>query len=341
MKLLLFFTKPYSVSILEPIEIYCKSFSEVEVAWYKAGSAKHINIDSLVLNNSEEVIDFNPDAIIVPGNVVPDFWPGLKVQIFHGLCEEKKGHYDITGFFDIYCTPGPQITEKFQELALKHRNFIVRETGWTKLDNFKKNIKITAQKLEKGIDQDAKVILYAPTFSPKYKSSIELYESIKELQNCKYYWFVKFHDLENKFVVEKYKTLKSDFFHIIDNIDIFNYMYLSDVLITDTSSVAYEFLPLDRPIITYKTETRFEKGINILEPDYLEGALIRSFEDPEEFSQSRKEILNDIHPYLDGKSSERLIETISKLLHSSDLKNLKSKSGNWFRKRQIRKLISP
>jgi len=45
------------------------------------------------------VVAYNPDVVIVPGNVVPHFWPGLKVQIFHGLGEEKRGHYRITGFF--------------------------------------------------------------------------------------------------------------------------------------------------------------------------------------------------------------------------------------------------
>ena len=70
MRLLFFFTKPYSVSILEPIEIYCKSLSEIEVARYKAGSAKHIDVDGLVLNNSEEVLDFKPPVIIAPGNIV-------------------------------------------------------------------------------------------------------------------------------------------------------------------------------------------------------------------------------------------------------------------------------
>ena len=66
-----------------------------------------------MLKSSEQVKFFSPDAIIVPGNVVPDFWPGIKVQIFHGLCEEKIGHYDITGFFDLYCTPSFYITDKF------------------------------------------------------------------------------------------------------------------------------------------------------------------------------------------------------------------------------------
>ena len=336
--LLFFITKPYSVSIIKPIEDFCITQSNIKTAWFIVGEAEKEDIKSEIIKSTKEVKAFDPDAVIVPGNVVPDFWPGVKVQIFHGLCEEKKGHYDITGFFDLYCTPGPQMTEKFQELSSKHKNFIVKETGWPKLDNFKQEI-ISAQKIKRGIDPTQKVILYAPTFSPKYKSSIELYDSIKELQNGIYHWFVKFHDLEDKSVVEKYKTLESEFFHIINDIDILNYMYLSDILITDTSSVAYEFLLFDRPIITYKAETRLEKGINILEPDFLIGALIRSIEDPEEFSQSRKEILNDIHPYLDGESSRRVIETIYELLGSSDLKNLKSKPRNWFRKRQIRKLI--
>ena len=339
MKLLFFITKKYSLSILEPIELYCKSISGFEIAWFKAGVAKKLDIKSLILKDSREVSNFNPDAIIVPGNIVPHFWPGIKVQIFHGLCEEKKGHYNITGFFDLYCTPGPQMTEKFQELALINKNFIVRETGWPKLDRYIKNRSTLDEKIFRGLDPNKKIILYAPTFSPKYRSSIELFNSIREAQRYKFHWFVKFHDLENKSVVEKYKTLESDFFHIINDIDILNYMYLSDILITDTSSVAYEFLLFDRPIITYKAETRLEKGINILEPDFLIGALIRSIEDPEEFSQSRKEILNDIHPYLDGESSRRIIETISALLVSSDLNNLKSKPRNWFRKRQIRKLI--
>ena len=69
------------------------------------------------------------------------------------------------------------------------------------------------------------------------------------------------------------------------------------------------------------------------------GAVTRSIEDPNEFSNSRKEILNDLHPYLDGISSKRIIKKVSKLLGSSDLENLKPKPSNWYRKRQIRKLI--
>tara|TARA_B100001250_G_scaffold405660_1_gene423508 strand:- start:1119 stop:2144 length:1026 start_codon:yes stop_codon:yes gene_type:complete len=340
MRLLFFFTKPYSVSILEPIEIYCKSLSELEVAWYKAGSAKHMDIDGLVLNNSEEVLDFKPDAIIVPGNIVPDFWPGIKVQIFHGLCEEKKGHYDITGFFDLYCTPGPQMTEKFQDLQKKYKTFLVRETGWPKLDRFISKRTILDEKKLQCIDPSRKTILYAPTFSPKYQSSEALFESIKKAQKYEFNWLVKFHDLEKISTIQKYKTLVSDFFHIIDDDDILQGMKVADILLSDTSSVVYEFLLFDRPIITFNAITRIEKGINIINPDDIAGAITRSIEDPNEFNQSRKEILNDIHPYTDGESSKRVIDTILEIINGKELEKLRSKPINWYRKRQIRKLVN-
>ena len=100
MKVLLFITKPYSFSVLNPIRSYCER-ENIEVSWFKASSAKSVKVIGSVLTSTNDVMQFEPDAVIVPGNVVPDFWPGLKVQIFHGLGEEKKGHYDITDFFDL------------------------------------------------------------------------------------------------------------------------------------------------------------------------------------------------------------------------------------------------
>ena len=45
--------------------------------------------DELILDNIKQVIEYNPRAVFVPGNLVPDFIPGLKVQVFHGF-EWKK-----------------------------------------------------------------------------------------------------------------------------------------------------------------------------------------------------------------------------------------------------------
>ena len=340
MRLLFFITKPYSLPILEPIKNYCLKRKELEVAWFKAGSASSLSINGKVLTNTDEVIDYKPDAVIVPGNVVPDFWPGIKVQIFHGLCEEKKGHYDITGFFDLYCTPGPTMTEKFINLKKKYDTFLVKEIGWSKMDALYNVQNIKEAKKRMGLNVKNKLILYAPTFSPKYTSADDLFSSIRNAQSFGYQWVAKFHDLEKKDTINKYETIQSDLFQISTEIDILPLMMAADLLITDTSSVAYEYLILDRPIITYQANTRIEKGIDIMDPDDLIGAITRSIEDPSEYSYSRNEILSDIHPHNDGLSSKRLINVIKEVLDSNELGQLKPKPRNWIRKKYIRSIVS-
>ena len=310
------------------------------VKWFTAASAGEIIPPGERLQTSQNVEDFNPDAVIVPGNVVPDYWPGLKVQIFHGLGEEKRGHYRITNFFDLYCTPGPYMTHKFEILANKYKHFLVRETGWPKLDTLQINNK-HERKVEFGFEKKDIVILYAPTFSPRYSSANDLYSEIQTLaENKPYKWLVKFHPLMAKEFVKKYNQIINNNFRIIKDENILPYMEASDLLLTDTSSVAYEFLLFDRPIVTYKATTRKDKGINIINSSQLENAIERSFKDPNEYSSNRKSYLNELHPYTDGKSAERIIEAIKKVIQSKELQSLKLKKPNWLQKRQIRKIVS-
>ena len=44
MRLLFFITKPYSVSVLNPIKDYCDENSGVNTAWFKAGAAKILRL---------------------------------------------------------------------------------------------------------------------------------------------------------------------------------------------------------------------------------------------------------------------------------------------------------
>jgi len=336
MKLLLFVSKSYSFSILKPVQNAAEQSGHT-VKWFTANSAKVISPTKELLSSSDDVTKYKPDAVIVPGNVVPDFWPGLKVQIFHGLGEEKKGHYRITGFFDLYCTPGPHMTEKFQTLSEKHGHFLVKETGWPKLDMLKTSTQ-NQRKLSFGLQQDDPIILYAPTFSPRYTSAPALLSTITRLCNVKpFHWFVKFHPLMDINTISKYKSIQKDNLRIIDDPDVIPAMEASDILITDTSSVAHEYLFLDRPIITYKATTRKNKGINLTNPEDLESAIEVSLASPKQFSSNRLSYLNQLHPYTDGKSSERIIKTIQAVLDSEEHLNLKSKPKNWIKKYQIRR----
>lgn len=243
---LFFVTKLYSIPILEPLQEVIEQDGTSQVAWFGAGSAKHTILPGKQFRSTVEVNEYQPHAVIVPGNVVPHFWPGLKVQIFHGLGEEKRGHYRINELFDLYCTPGPVMTEKFEKLALKHGSFLVKETGWPKLDNFELKVDRDLRKTELGINPEQPVILYAPTFSPRYTSARDLFEEILMMIDRPYHWLIKFHTLMDQDLSGDYLSLNKDYVTIIDNQNIIPYMEISDILLTDTSSVAYEFLILDR-----------------------------------------------------------------------------------------------
>ena len=345
LKYLFFVTKPYSFSILEPIQDSISETKSGAVKWFSASSAANFSCPGDQLTSNKEVIKYKPDAVLVPGNVVPHFWPGLKVQIFHGLDEEVKGFYNITGFFDLYCTTGPVMTEKFSAIAMQKKHFLVRETGWPKLDPVYKNEWGFSNQKDQLIKQyklnpELPVILYAPTFPPKYTSAPDLLDVIKKLRNGQYNWIIKFHSLMDESIQEKYKQLENENFRVVDELNILPTMTGSDIMITDTSSVAYEFLPFDRPLVTYQAIARQDKGINIQKPTELSSAIERSLNSPKEFLSNRKSCLQDIHPYSDGNSSNRVLKEIVEILVNGLQNDLKQKPQNIIRKYQIRKIIA-
>ncbi len=94
--------------------------------------------DEVLLTATDEVLEYNPCAVLTATNVVPHFFPGIKVQLFHGFNAKKRdmhrGHFRLRGFFDLYCTQGPATTLPFKELASQKGYFDVVETGWPKTD---------------------------------------------------------------------------------------------------------------------------------------------------------------------------------------------------------------
>jgi CDP-glycerol glycerophosphotransferase (TagB/SpsB family) len=345
LKYLFFVTKPYSFSILKPIQDSITESNSGTVKWFAASSAVNFSSPGDQIKSNEAVRDYNPDVVLVPGNIVPHYWPGLKVQVFHGLDEEVKGFYNITGFFDLYCTTGPVMTENFLKIAKQKKHFLVKETGWPKLDPVYKNEWGFSDQKDQLIKQyklipELPVILYAPTFPPKYTSAPDLLDSINKLKNCKYNWIIKFHSLMDQSIRERYKKLDGNNFRVVDELNILPFMAGSDIMITDTSSVAYEFLHFNRPLITYQAIARRDKGINIQDPSELSPAIERSLNDPNEFSQNRESCLQDIHPYFDGNSSNRVLKGIADILANGLQNDLKQKPQNFIRKYQIRKIIA-
>jgi len=211
MKTILFCMNPYSFGILEPI-VHILKEKNYEYIWFVRSEIldKFPFQNQRFTSNIEDLVHFNSDAIFVPGNEVPHYLRGVKTQVFHGLAGEKKGHFRIRNYFDLYLTQGPYFTRWFSEAAAKYKDFEVVETGWPKLDIYGKELhKYDSDKSSLlRATKAKKIILYAPTFSPSLTSAPYLLSQIEELAHEKDYLIViKFHDLMAKDLIKSYKEL--------------------------------------------------------------------------------------------------------------------------------------
>ena len=333
-----FITKPYSIGILEPLINEIKQSGVGENFIYINEKIADLLPENIKFTTSiKDAIEYNPNILFAPGNIIHHKIPGLKVQVFHGLCEEKMGHYKINGLFDLYCTSGPLVTEKFQQLSDKYKFFNVKETGWIKIDKLladydKEEI---CRKLE--ISSDKKIILYTPTFSPRFKSSDKILPHIETLPKNDELWILKFHDLMDKNEIEKFKLLPKNKFKIYQNPDNTELLQIADVLISDTSSIVYEFMLLDKPVITIDATIRVDKGINISNIGELRNAIDSSIKLPGEYSANREKYLEQIHPYKDKENAKRVLEAAISFYGEKDHKNFRKKPVNLIRKIKIRK----
>lgn len=316
MRCILFCQNNYAFGILEPIKTYLENNGD-DYIWYVN---EKISSDFPFKNEENtssitELENYKSDAIFVPGNEVPHYLRGLKVQIFHGLAGEKKGHFRIRHYFDLYLTQGPYFTERFNKLKSIYKDFDVIETGWPKLDIYGTDKTAFEQQRRELLQKfnTKKILLYAPTFSPKLTSAPFLVEQIKSLsENKEYLILLKFHPLMDDSWIQIYTNLANEIPNIIFETEknIIKFLLISDVLISDTSSVIYEFLLLGKPVITFNNISD-----NILwqnSSDYNELIpLVEKNLNEDPYSKERKFIFENYHPYNDGKSAKRMVDAVA------------------------------
>lgn len=336
MKYLFYIAKAYSIPIIHPLAQYLDE-QGAEYRFYVSDKVMERKPASWhndkILIRLKDARKFKPDFVLCPGNFVDFRIPGKKVQLFHGLGVEKDVHYKIRHFFDVYLTSGPYVTNRYKKLQDKYGYFLIRETGWPKID-YILNYPAEHIRRELNLPENRKVILYAPTFSTKHESASSLTDIIPKIMKDDEYWIFKFHELMDPDVIQAYRALDQLKALVLTDAEITPYLHASDVMISDTSSVVYEFMVLDKPIITFRTQARPDKGIDIKEADELRTALDRCFNNPDEFKANRRRNLAEINPYLDGKISERVFKELEQIINEN-IKAEKRKPFNLFRKMQI------
>lgn len=329
----------YSFEILRPLQKVIRSQGD-EVKWLAIGNevdVNYFNDDEILLASIDEARSYNPVASFAPGNEIPNFIPGLKIQVFHGLEWKKKGHFVIRDFFDLYCTHGPATTSRFNVLAEQHGFFDVVETGWPKLDYLFTTPPLTIQ--EELHRQNKKIVLYAPTFSPALTSAPALFEEIKRLSEEKdYHWLIKFHPKMATQWLEKYQTLLKSNVEIIETSSINELLQTADIMVSDTSSVIGEFSLLSKATVSLNNKEPGDYLINIQQASQLEQAIEQAFTPSEQLSSAIKAYADDLHPYNDGNAAKRILSATEGML-SSGKQAQKSKPWNLFRNLKQRKKL--
>lgn len=315
MRIVLFCENKYAIDILNPIQIEANRERNNETLWYvHREKIPDFPFQREVrwTNSIQEVYNFSPEVIFVPGNIVPYYLPGVKIQIFHGYAAEKKDHWVIRRYFDTYFTQGPFFTNNFLKLARKYNDFEVLETGWPRQDWVKEHLHDFDKEKEALLAkyQRKHLVLYAPTFSPSLTSLPHLKTALVDLTNKEdVLIIIKLHPLTRQEWVDEYKELARNNKNIvwIDDFTVTKYQLMADMMISDTSSTIYEFLLLDKPVITLRAISKDIYWKDITEPEQLCNAFSEVLHN-ESYINLRKWVISNYDPYSDGKVAHRMLE---------------------------------
>ncbi|MCW9005710.1 MAG: CDP-glycerol glycerophosphotransferase family protein [Gammaproteobacteria bacterium] len=338
---LLFANQLYCYQILRPLQEAIVKRGD-KVAWFLHNVPNLLTEnDGPLLESVKAVQEYNPTAVYVPTNWVPDFFPGIKVQVFHGFDVGKRAgtrqeHARIRGLYDLYCTQGPSTTDQFEAKAREYGNFKVTETGWTMLDPlFQPETKPT---LKERLGTDKPIILFGSTFSPTYSGARTLASTIEKLsQTGRWHWLINLHPKMDTDVVETYKNMQSEHLTFIDNKqDTLPLLRTADVMLCDTSSFFLQFLILNKPVVTFNTAMPGNHLLDVHTIEEIEPAIECALSHPPELMQSIKTFADQLHPYCDGHSSERVLQATDDFI-ANDMGKLKPKPFNLWRKIQMRK----
>ncbi len=319
LRVVLFCEHKYAISILQPMETEISNLGECgyKVLWF----VDKRNIPDFPLekevkwtNSIQEVYDFSPEVIFVPGNIVPYYLSGVKAEIFHGYAAEKKDHWIIRRYIDIYLTQGPFFTKGFEALAKKYKDFEVKETGWSRQDWIYHHLHSFDKEKNELLSAHHKkhLVLYAPTFSPSLTSIPFIKEGLLNLSKQRdVLILLKLHPLTKREWVDEYKALAAENNNIlwIDDHNVTKYQIMADVMISDTSSTIYEFLLLDKPVITYKAVAKDQFWLDINDAAELPDAFDKVLNDPL-YKEKRQWVIENYDPYNAGGVCHNMLEAV-------------------------------
>jgi CDP-glycerol glycerophosphotransferase (TagB/SpsB family) len=271
-----------------------------------------------------------------------------RVQTFHGVAGKYRTVYDSPSqsmrTWDRLFFINEQRLRHFIECgAIDEDSQAARLIGMPKLDclvdgSLKRDDLLSAL----GIDPSRRTVLYAPTWSA-HSSVVSMGEElVKCLGEAGYAVIVKLHDRSRdalQYVNSGGVDWGARLEPLLQNFDgvlatgnnSSRYLPAADIMITDHSSVGFEYLLLDRPLIRIHVPELIKN--TDIEPSYVDllasastsvsnvaetiGAVERGFSNPRENSATRVAVANEMF-YKPGTATERAVKELYELMELED-----------------------
>ena len=285
--------------------------------------AKPIGLSGVLISGTNTYINHDPQKCI-------------KIFMGHGTGDKKYGGIiENLKSFDYHFISGPKHIHKLKDIGLNIPEERLIKIGYTKFDDYLNN-KIDKEKYLKYLgvkDTSRKNILYAPTWKWG-DGTLHRYGKrfCRELDRD-FNLIIRPHFFDRKHIIRlklwaKYNGFNNVYFSNPGNIlknDTMNDFAISDLMISDTSSIIYEYLVTQKPIIiadnNYQKLHNMPADLSILdvaktyEGDSHSG-ICQMVNDELDNTHSRdiyNALLNNCFYFNDGKSVNRAVDFIQSL----------------------------
>lgn len=254
---------------------------------------------------------------------------GRSIQIFHGLSFRNRAIRPETDGADHYFLLGPYMRRGFEDAGILHPDDPrAVEIGFPKTDRLLDgSLDPDAVRTEHGLDGDRPVVLYAPTGERHNSLETMGEELISRLAATdRYDLLIKPHDHPHSTIDwwQRLAPMEADHVRLVREPDVVRTLTITDLLITDASSVANEFTLLDRPIVfidvpellalTRKKKARLDldtwgrKGGQVAaDADAALAAVAHGLERPDELSDVRRAIAADLF-FNPGRATDAAVD---------------------------------
>ena len=266
-----------------------------------------------------------------------------RVQTFHGVAGKYRTIYDspsrsMRGWDRLHFINERRLRHFIDTGAIDAGSPAARLIGMPKLDclvdgSLNRNNVLTSL----GVDPSRKTVMYAPTWSPYSSLSTMGEELVKALGQAGYAVIGKLHDRSRETIYANSggvdwgarlePLLRSTGGVLATGGNSSKYLPGADVMITDHSSLGFEYLLLDRPLIRIELPELIEK--TDVEPIYVEllarasttafnvketvEAVEQAFVDPRFNSKERETVANEMF-YKPGSATERAVSEMYDVL---------------------------